>query len=76
MSLPPLNSVKVCPKCGEDFGKSRVSGWPEMEYHIVGREKECGDPQSLAEHQCRTCLYCGCRWPEAVYADPEPGLPE
>ena len=77
MSLPPLNSVKRCPKCGEVAEKTRQ---PLMDYHSTRVEqhehKKCRIIGKVpAEHICRECMNCDYVWPEACWVDDSPALP-
>ena len=88
MKLPPLDSVKMCPKCGCRYGKGEVNVSPGMEWHTGSFAG--GDAQTCCfaatgadsvtpgtkgpQHLSRICLRCEYRWPEACWVDPEPRL--
>ena len=75
MTLPALHSVTQCAKCGERYGAKQTHTEAQMDYHgpkLCLRAAEIGHDD---EHQCRTCLICGHRWPEACYVPEQPELP-
>jgi len=72
-NLPPLNSVKSCPKCGVKGFNPPLSIGFDRQYHpnhLVLANDDLRRSLSICgsitiEHILRTCDACGYRWPEA-----------
>ena len=82
--LPPLGSVKDCPKCGTHYGygegnQPKTTEYsPGLEWHperfLLHGPNCCWELS--AEHISRECLICGFRWAEAIFQPEQLGLPE
>ena len=82
-NLPPLNSVKSCPKCGKKYDYDSVRKTEPNPHAITATESAwSGDMPGISYHGTtqgdewmqRECRMCGYQWHEAC-ADAVPAAP-